>query len=539
MNGASSVSTFELLLADLTRDVNRAQPRDALQFCADWFNTRLREQRVRIRDIFDSSAVTNASTSTPPIPAAGARVVRGHSAPDNLFRDQRRVSQLAPSSSPAINGSLPPAVPPSHVVPAGPPAIGPLDDVPPNSALAPATAIPARRVSASSPFGFLNLPGNAALTNNGVVNGGGAHRSLKHARSFSAIKEEDDGDSPSAFNPRPHGLPSSAPLGTLSVPGLSPSALGRRTSVSGESLSPASGIAHPPPYFPKSPDQISRLEDAIHDAFLFQKLDNKRRKAVLGAMKEMQFSEGSVVIAQGDDGDFFYVVDSGTLDVFKRGEDEPAAVSPTQTATADWHPKFGKKVFSYERGGTFGELALMYYAKRAATVIATSQCTLWALDRVTFQTILLNINAATRRSYEEFLRSVPLLESLNDVERAKLADVLQPREYDNEDVVIKEGEKGREFFIVEEGEAEALKQMRNEKNELVDRMVKSYQRGDYFGELALLHQAPRAATIRAVVRPGQPKLKVAVLDADAFTRLLGPLRELMQRSANTMYSASR
>lgn len=56
-------------------------------------------------------------------------------------------------------------------------------------------------------------------------------------------------------------------------------------------------------------------------------------------------------------------------------------------------------------------------------------------------------------------------------------------------------------------------------------------------ELALLHRSPRAATVRAVVKPGQPKLKVAALDADAFTRLLGPLRDLMERSATQMYQA--
>jgi len=180
-------------------------------------------------------------------------------------------------------------------------------------------------------------------------------------------------------------------------------------------------------------------------------------------------------------------------------------------------------------------LALMYYAKRAATVVTTSPCTLWALDRVTFQTILLDINAATRRSYESFLASVPLLENLNDAERAKLADVLQPREFSDGEVVVREGEVGREFYIVEEGEAEASKLIRNAQGMLNEESVKKYKRGDYFGELALLHRAPRAATVRAVAKPNQPKLKVAALDADAFTRLLGPLRDLMERSATTMY----
>ena len=56
-------------------------------------------------------------------------------------------------------------------------------------------------------------------------------------------------------------------------------------------------------------------------------------------------------------------------------------------------------------------------------------------------------------------------------------------------------------------------------------------------ELSLLHRAPRAATVSAVQRdtPTKPRLKVAALDAPAFTRLLGPLREIMERKAGETY----
>ena len=56
-------------------------------------------------------------------------------------------------------------------------------------------------------------------------------------------------------------------------------------------------------------------------------------------------------------------------------------------------------------------------------------------------------------------------------------------------------------------------------------------------ELSLLRREPRAATVSAVTRadPAAPKLKVAALDANAFTRLLGPLREIMERNAGQAY----
>ena len=50
----------------------------------------------------------------------------------------------------------------------------------------------------------------------------------------------------------------------------------------------------------------------------------------------------------------------------------------------------GEKVATIEPGGSFGELALMYTAPRAATVISAEPgCTLWALDRITFRRILM------------------------------------------------------------------------------------------------------------------------------------------------------
>jgi cAMP-dependent protein kinase regulator len=56
----------------------------------------------------------------------------------------------------------------------------------------------------------------------------------------------------------------------------------------------------------------------------------------------------------------------------------------------------------------------------------------------------------------------------------------------------------------------------------------------------LLSLAPRAATVSGVVRgdASAPRLKCAGLEASAFTRLLGPLREIMERKAGEVYGPS-
>jgi cAMP-dependent protein kinase regulator len=179
----------------------------------------------------------------------------------------------------------------------------------------------------------------------------------------------------------------------------------------------------------------------------------------------------------------------------------------------------GDKVATIEAGGSFGELALMYNAPRAATVqSAEPGCTLWALDRITFRRILMDSTFQRRRLYETFLEEVPLLSSLTKYERSKIADALDTQKYPAGTTIIKEGDAGEAFYLLESGECEAFKTG-------ADKAVKSYRKGDYFGELALLNDAPRAASVVS-----KTEVKVATLGKDGFQRLLGPVESIMRRT---------
>lgn len=97
--------------------------------------------------------------------------------------------------------------------------------------------------------------------------------------------------------------------------------------------------------------------------------------------------------------------------------------------------------------------------------------------------------------------------------------------------MIREGDIGEEFYIIESGTAEFSKAIRSSSGELEDVVVAKYGKGDYFGELALINRAPRAATVKAV----GGKLKLAALGEKAFTRLLGPTKDIMARKAGERY----
>ncbi|ROV96284.1 hypothetical protein VMCG_07711 [Cytospora schulzeri] len=290
---------------------------------------------------------------------------------------------------------------------------------------------------------------------------------------------------------------------------------GRRTSVSAESLKPNTDNNDnwQPPVYPKTEGQLTRLTNAISKNFLFSHMDDEQKSQVLGAMQEKPIPAKDIkVITQGDAGDYFYIVEKGTFNVFVNAS---GALKPGPDG-------LGYQVGAIEAGGSFGELALMYNAPRAATIIsAEAHSTLWALDRVTFRRILMESTFQRRRMYESFLEEVPLLKTLTPYERSKIADALETQKYPPGTPIINQGDPGYDFYLLESGECDAYKEgVHKERINL-----RHYEKGDFFGELALLNDAPRAATVISVT-----EVKVAKLGKNAFQRLLGPVESIMRRT---------
>jgi len=288
---------------------------------------------------------------------------------------------------------------------------------------------------------------------------------------------------------------------------------GRRTSVSAESMAPSQDKDYVKVVIPKTQEQRKRIENSIENNFLFKNLDEEQYKDVIDAMVEKRVLNHEQIIRQGGIGDYFYVVETGTFDVYVSKNGAPP-----------------EKVHSYGPGGSFGELALMYNAPRAATVVATSDSVLWALDRVTFRKILMENTSRKRKMYESFLEEVPILVSLEPYERHKIADALESAVYENGQLVIKQGDIGNSFFLIESGEASVTKI----DEEGIEHELPGLKKGDYFGELALLNNKPRAVNITA-----KGRLKVATLGKKAFVRLLGPIVDILKRNSDNYETITR
>ena len=103
---------------------------------------------------------------------------------------------------------------------------------------------------------------------------------------------------------------------------------------------------------------------------------------------------------------------------------------------------------NYEPGEAFGELALLYNAPRAATITALKQTQLYSLDRNTFNHIVKDAAQKKREKYEQFLSTVKILQSMDNYERSKLSDAFKEEQFKPEDLIIKEGDQGNDFYII-------------------------------------------------------------------------------------------
>merc|ERR1711865_1182706 len=79
-----------------------------------------------------------------------------------------------------------------------------------------------------------------------------------------------------------------------------------------------------PPSYPKTDEQKSRLNGTLQKSFMFSNLESSDMESVVMAMKECVFEAGTKVITEGDDGDFLFVIERGSLDCIKNigGEDK-------------------------------------------------------------------------------------------------------------------------------------------------------------------------------------------------------------------------
>jgi CRP-like cAMP-binding protein/Zn-dependent protease len=218
---------------------------------------------------------------------------------------------------------------------------------------------------------------------------------------------------------------------------------------------------------------------------------------------------GEPVFRQGDRPDAFYVVRSGTV----RIEDEDPDTGDTRVLR------------TMGRGESFGELALLGAQRRQATVRAIDDVELFEVDKGTFDRLLAEDMRApdfghTMQALAE-LRELPIFHGLDSEQLTLILEHGTWITVSPGDELIRQGDPGDRFYVIASGRAEVIRD-----GDVVD----SVSKGMYAGEVALLRDVPRTATVRATT-----SMRVFALDregfelvvADAFRR--GTLRPAADR----------
>eukprot|EP00928_Gymnodinium_smaydae_P064186 TRINITY_DN47595_c0_g1_i1.p1 TRINITY_DN47595_c0_g1~~TRINITY_DN47595_c0_g1_i1.p1 ORF type:complete len:788 (-),score=198.12 TRINITY_DN47595_c0_g1_i1:68-2431(-) len=219
-------------------------------------------------------------------------------------------------------------------------------------------------------------------------------------------------------------------------------------------------------------------------------------KALAEVAKRQKFKSGDKVIEQGDsEAKYFYIVETGSFDVYVR----PKAMAAQKDVIGD-------KVLTLQRGACFGELALLYSQPRAATVMATSDGSVWTVGRGDFKRLLMMRAGDKVHQYMEMTKTVEVFKSLSEQDHYMVAEAFEETYFAKDEVIIQQGDVGNVFYVMYEGCVEVVKDGKSVAT------LDASSAPQFFGERALLNDEPRQATVRVVTECA----KALTLGKDVF-----------------------
>ena len=120
----------------------------------------------------------------------------------------------------------------------------------------------------------------------------------------------------------------------------------------------------------------------------------------------------------------------------------------------------------------------------------------------------------------ELIRRVPLFAHCSRRELAEVASLADELDLREGKVLIREGQRGREFFVLIEGEADVHQK---------GRKIATMKAGDFFGEIALVANSPRTATVTATT-----PVRVLVVTERSFKSLLEHSPEIQRKALKAL-----
>jgi putative peptide zinc metalloprotease protein len=228
---------------------------------------------------------------------------------------------------------------------------------------------------------------------------------------------------------------------------------------------------------------------------LFDDLPEDVLSDLAGRVRLRTIPRGQPIVRQGERADAFFVVRRGTARVV---EEDPETGAEIRTLRV-----LGK-------GEAFGEVGLAEAARRSATVRAEEDTELFEIDKGTFDALLADTLRAPKFAPTiQAVVELGKLPSFSHLEPDELAELMAYGDWINVppgEAIVEQGQVGDAFYALSSGQVEVFEN---------GTKVRSLGQGGHFGEIALLLDVPRTATVRAVT-----PVRAFRLEREGFDKLV-------------------
>ena len=272
----------------------------------------------------------------------------------------------------------------------------------------------------------------------------------------------------------------------------------------------------------RSPDDLAAdpgmLLEVGHSLLPLDDLDQQQVRALVAQVQRRRYAPGATILRQGDPADAFYILAAGRVEVLREVPGrEPQVVD------------------RLARGAYFGEVGLLHGGTRTATVrvVPEQAAEVLVLDRDTFRALVTTSDLASAeiallvRQRTVKLNLAAALPALTPDQLGRLSLEVAVRRYPAGVTIIREGEVPDQFYVLRRGQVDVVTQDATGHEVVLERL----EPGDYFGEIGLLQNRRRTATVRATAAGA---VEVLALERAAFLRLMEESRHTSDAVALVM-----
>jgi|MDSY01.2.fsa_nt_gb CRP-like cAMP-binding protein len=206
--------------------------------------------------------------------------------------------------------------------------------------------------------------------------------------------------------------------------------------------------------------QTEEVMEFLQKLDILANLDDAQMEVVASAVIAQDFRAGEKVFSEGDEGNIFYMIQSGSVAVrtIKPGMDDVRIMA----------------------GNYFGDAALTTGEARNATIECVEPCRLLLLSREDFDKVSASVGEKFDAKHNErMINSVEFLSTIKKADRDHLMEQMEEKEYSPETTILDERKEDSKFYIIKSGEVSM-------NSAGASKEIQTLMAGDYFNIQTLL-----------------------------------------------------